>query len=206
MNELGPAEKHLRAELERSPDHGMANFRLGQVLLATSREAEAIAPLARATVALPDRWEVRRELGKAYRKTGKVGAPPGILGIEISVIKFNTLATSGCGGPRLHRIFHAFQTHSPLPQPSAKTSAGSGLPGGKKSTRQCAGINRHTVGDESALQERNSETILASSFYYGSGAHHRDGYRVVLFSADTGEEEEEVMRAAGARCFGRPAG
>ena len=70
MNEFGPAEKHLRAELERSADHGMANFRLGQVLLATSREAEAIAPLARATVALPDRWEVRRELGKAYRKTG----------------------------------------------------------------------------------------------------------------------------------------
>ena len=32
------------------------------------------------------------------------------------------------------------------------------------SDRQCAGINRHTVGDERALQERNSETILASSF------------------------------------------
>ena len=30
--------------------------------------------------------------------------------------------------------------------------------------RQCAGINRHMVGDERALQERNSETILASSF------------------------------------------
>ena len=29
---------------------------------------------------------------------------------------------------------------------------------------QCAGINRHMVGDERALQERNSETILASSF------------------------------------------
>ena len=36
--------------------------------------------------------------------------------------------------------------------------------GPRKSARQCAGINRHTVGDESALQERNSETILASSF------------------------------------------
>ena len=30
--------------------------------------------------------------------------------------------------------------------------------------RQCAGINRHMVGDERALQERNSEIILASSF------------------------------------------
>ena len=32
------------------------------------------------------------------------------------------------------------------------------------SAGQCAGINRHMVGDERALQERNSETILASSF------------------------------------------
>jgi len=32
-------------------------------------------------------------------------APPGILGIEISNIKINLLATSGCGGVRLHRIF-----------------------------------------------------------------------------------------------------
>ena len=36
--------------------------------------------------------------------------------------------------------------------------------GPPESARQCAGINRHTVGDERALQERNSETILASSF------------------------------------------
>ena len=34
----------------------------------------------------------------------------------------------------------------------------------KYSAGQCAGINRHMVGDERALQERNSETILASSF------------------------------------------
>jgi len=51
----------------------------------------------------------------------KIGAPPGIPGIELSVIKINTLATSECGGPRLHRIFHAFRTRSPWPQPSAKT-------------------------------------------------------------------------------------
>ena len=35
----------------------------------------------------------------------KIGAPPGILGIEISVIKINKLAASGCGEARLHRIF-----------------------------------------------------------------------------------------------------
>ena len=42
-------------------------------------------------------------------KSEKSGHPPGILtgilGIEISVIKINTLAASGCGGARLHRIF-----------------------------------------------------------------------------------------------------
>ena len=64
---------------------------------------------------------------KVHTLLGKIGAPPGILGIEISVIKIDTLATSGCGGPRLHRIFHAFRTR--LPQPSAKTSAGFGVPG-----------------------------------------------------------------------------
>ena len=36
--------------------------------------------------------------------------------------------------------------------------------GPRESAWQCAGINRHMVGDERALQERNSETILASSF------------------------------------------
>ena len=29
--------------------------------------------------------------------------------------------------------------------------------------RKCAGINRHVVGDERALQERSSDTILTSS-------------------------------------------
>jgi len=59
----------------------------------------------------------------------KIGAPPAIPGVELSVIKLNTLATSGCGGPRLHRIFHGFRTRSRWPQPSAKTSARAGLPG-----------------------------------------------------------------------------
>lgn len=71
MRELEEAERHLRAELERTPEHGMANFRLGQVLVATNREMDAVVPLERAAAALPDRLEVRRELGKAYRKAGR---------------------------------------------------------------------------------------------------------------------------------------
>ena len=42
----------------------------------------------------------------------KSGHRPGILGIEISVIKVNTLATSGCGGARLHRIFWKINENS----------------------------------------------------------------------------------------------
>ena len=71
MRDFEAAENNLRAELERTPEHGMANFRLGQVLIATSREAESVTYLERAVAAMPDRVEVRRELGKAYRKAGR---------------------------------------------------------------------------------------------------------------------------------------
>ena len=71
MRDFEAAEKNLRAELERTPGHGMANFRLGQALIATSREADAVAYLERAIAAMPDVVEVRRELGKAYRKAGR---------------------------------------------------------------------------------------------------------------------------------------
>ncbi|HUS04696.1 MAG TPA: tetratricopeptide repeat protein [Bryobacteraceae bacterium] len=71
MRDYEGAEKNLRAELEHTPDHGMANFRLGQVLLATSREGESVTCFERAAAAMPDRTEVRRELGKAYRKAGR---------------------------------------------------------------------------------------------------------------------------------------
>jgi len=71
MRDFEAAEKNLRAELERTPGHGMANFRLGQALIATSREAEAVAYLERAIAAMPDVLDVRRELGKAYRKAGR---------------------------------------------------------------------------------------------------------------------------------------
>ena len=72
LREMEAAERNLRAELERTPEHGMANFRLGQVLIATGKEREAVVPLERAASAIPDRPEVRRELGKAYRKVGRV--------------------------------------------------------------------------------------------------------------------------------------
>ena len=71
MRDFEAAETNLRAELQLTPEHGMANFRLGQVLIATNREAASIAYLERAAEALRDRVEVRRELGKAYRKTGR---------------------------------------------------------------------------------------------------------------------------------------
>ena len=71
MRDFEAAETSLRAELQHTPEHGMANFRLGQVLMATHREAASISYLERAVEALQDRLEVRRELGKAYRKTGR---------------------------------------------------------------------------------------------------------------------------------------
>lgn len=72
MRDFDAAEKNLRAELERTPRHGMANYRLGQVLVASSREADSIPYLERAVSAMPDVPEVSRELGKAYRKTGRL--------------------------------------------------------------------------------------------------------------------------------------
>lgn len=66
------AERELRAELADSPHHGMANLRLGQVLLATGREEESVAFLERAAAAMPDVVEVQRELGKGYRKMGRL--------------------------------------------------------------------------------------------------------------------------------------
>lgn len=72
IRDLPAAEQELRAELAQRQSHGMANFRLGQVLLTTEREAEAILYLERARAALPHLPEVPRELGKAYRKAGRM--------------------------------------------------------------------------------------------------------------------------------------
>lgn len=74
LREMEAAEKHLRAELAINPSHGMANFRQGQILLADNREIQSIPYLEKAMAALPDRVEIRRELGKAFRKAGKLAS------------------------------------------------------------------------------------------------------------------------------------
>ncbi|HYO80699.1 MAG TPA: tetratricopeptide repeat protein [Bryobacteraceae bacterium] len=72
LRELPRAETELRAELATQPGHSMANLRLGQLLVQTEREAEAIPHLEAARTALPHLIEISRELGKAYRKVGRL--------------------------------------------------------------------------------------------------------------------------------------
>lgn len=71
QRDLPGAEAELRLELQRNPFHGMANLRLGEVLLATDRSGDAVSVLERARAALPESAYARRELGKAYRKAGR---------------------------------------------------------------------------------------------------------------------------------------
>src|ERR1035438_9801573 len=56
-------------------------------------------------------------------------------------------------------IISSFAPHSIAPAGSIRWSR---RDGGKPGTA-CAGINRHVVGDERALQERRSDSILTSS-------------------------------------------
>ncbi len=67
QRDLAGAEESLRLELSHAPHHGMANLRLGETLIAKGDEAAAIPFLER----VPESLEARRELGKAYRKTGR---------------------------------------------------------------------------------------------------------------------------------------
>ena len=71
MRELDAATEELQAELARSPHHGMANLRLGQVFLARNQAAQAVAFLEQAVDAMPESTDARRELGKAYRNLGR---------------------------------------------------------------------------------------------------------------------------------------
>lgn len=71
MRELDQAAEELEAELARSPHHGMANLRLGQIWLGRDDPAKAVAFLERAELAMPDSADARRELGKAYRALGR---------------------------------------------------------------------------------------------------------------------------------------
>ena len=72
QREMIPAETALRMELTRNPFHGMANLRLGQVLLRNDRPQPSVAPLERAVESMPETSPegllARRELGKAFRK------------------------------------------------------------------------------------------------------------------------------------------
>lgn len=71
QRELPAAEAELRLELQRNPFHGVANLRLGELLLAIDRAEEAVPVLEFAAKAMQGASAARRELGKAYRKTGR---------------------------------------------------------------------------------------------------------------------------------------
>ncbi len=71
MRQLDAATEELQAELARSPHHGMANLRLGQVFLDGNDAARAVAFLEQAVDAMPESADARRELGKAYRDLGR---------------------------------------------------------------------------------------------------------------------------------------
>ena len=71
MRQLDAATEELRAELVRSPHHGMANLRLGQVFLAGNDAAQAAAFLEHGVDAMPESADAHRELGKAYRGLGR---------------------------------------------------------------------------------------------------------------------------------------
>lgn len=68
--EVDKAAEALRAELALSPAHGLANLRLGQILMAGDRVAEALGFLERAVASSSELIEARRELGKAFRRLG----------------------------------------------------------------------------------------------------------------------------------------
>lgn len=70
--ELDAAEQELKIELARTPHHGLANMRLGQLYIARNDEERAAPLLERAVQALPDSIEARRELGKALRKLNRL--------------------------------------------------------------------------------------------------------------------------------------
>jgi protein O-GlcNAc transferase len=72
MRELGPAAEELETELARAPHHGMANLRLGQVLLARDQAEQSLPLLEHAVLEMPDSPTARRELGKAYRNLGRI--------------------------------------------------------------------------------------------------------------------------------------
>jgi tetratricopeptide (TPR) repeat protein len=71
MRDLDGASAELRAELASNPHHGLANLRLGQILLAGDEHLQAIPHLERAVTAMSGSTEARKELGKAYKKADR---------------------------------------------------------------------------------------------------------------------------------------
>jgi protein O-GlcNAc transferase len=71
MRELDAAAEELQTELARTPHHGMANLRLGQVFLARDQAAQGLPFLEQAIEAMPNSAEGRRELGKAYHRLSR---------------------------------------------------------------------------------------------------------------------------------------
>jgi tetratricopeptide (TPR) repeat protein len=71
MRELDAATDELEQELARTPHHGMANLRLGQIWLVRNDPARAMPFLEKSVAAMSDSADARRELGKAYRALGR---------------------------------------------------------------------------------------------------------------------------------------
>jgi tetratricopeptide (TPR) repeat protein len=66
------ASAEIRQELALTPQHGMANLRMGQILMQSGSAAgDAIPFFERALTAMPGSLEARREAGKAYHKAGR---------------------------------------------------------------------------------------------------------------------------------------
>ena len=72
MRELAAAQEELEKELAINPHHPMANLRLAQILIARDEHAQAVPYLDRCIAGMPEWIEARKELGKAYAKTGRL--------------------------------------------------------------------------------------------------------------------------------------
>lgn len=72
LRQLDQAASELHREIELSPYHGLAHLRLGQILLLEEKHEEAVRHLQLAANAPASSLEAFRELGKAYRKLGRL--------------------------------------------------------------------------------------------------------------------------------------
>src|SRR6266852_5250099 len=61
QRQFAAATEELQAELARSPHHGMANQRLGQVFLASNQAAQAVPFLEQAVDAMSESTDARKQ-------------------------------------------------------------------------------------------------------------------------------------------------